>query len=239
MTPRVLVVQNSTSSGPRRLADWLVDEHVDVDVVVGEQDPLPDSLADYDGLVLLGGGIMPDDDEAAPWLPAERRLAREAIDRDVPTLGICLGGQLLALVGGGEVRAEHGVAERGATRIVPTPDADADPLVRALGSGASMIQNHQDQITALPDGAVLLASSADVVNQAFRLGENVWGLQFHPEAAAADIARWDDAALREQGIDRQRLQDDAAAVHDENTAASRALVCGFADRVRANARSAG
>ncbi|WP_202045235.1 MULTISPECIES: glutamine amidotransferase-related protein [unclassified Microbacterium] len=71
-----------------------------VEAVVGAQQELPSSLEAYAGLVLLGGGLMPDDDDRAPWLAAERALAAEAIDRDLPTLGICLGGQLLAHVAG-------------------------------------------------------------------------------------------------------------------------------------------
>ena len=103
MNPRVLVIVNSASSGPRRLGTWLREKAIDVDEVVGAEQPLPASLDGYAGLVMLGGGLMPDDDDRAPWLAAERALAAEAIDRDLPTLGICLGGQLLAHVAGGEV----------------------------------------------------------------------------------------------------------------------------------------
>ncbi len=91
---------------------------------MGAEQPLPTSLDGYAGLVMLGGGLMPDDDDRAPWLAAERALAAEAIARDLPTLGICLGGQLLAHVAGGEVAEKTGPIERGATPSVrPRPDA--------------------------------------------------------------------------------------------------------------------
>ncbi|WP_309102588.1 type 1 glutamine amidotransferase [Microbacterium sp.] len=236
MTARVLVVLNSRSSGPRRLAGWLEERGVQIVAVTGEEQELPRDLQGYDGLVLLGGGLMPDDDQQAPWLPAERALAVEAIAADLPTLGICLGGQLLAHVAGGEVRARTGPVERGATAIHPTAAGRDDEVIRALGDGAPMIENHQDMITRLPPDAVLLASSDAVEIQAFRLGRHVRGVQFHPEAAAADLARWDDAALRGEGRSLAGMIAAAEAVDTENTTASRRMVDAFADEVtdRAN-----
>lgn len=231
MSTRALVVVNSASSGPRRLGRWLSDRGIEVDAVVGAEQDLPASLEGYAGLVLLGGGLMPDDDTRAPWLAAERALAAEAIDRDLPTLGICLGGQLLAHVAGGEVRAKTGPVERGATRINPTADGRVDPVIASLGDGAPMIENHQDMITRLPPAAVLLASSAAIENQAFRLGRHVRGVQFHPEASAADLARWDDAALRGEGRSLPELIAAAERVDEHNTSASRALADGFADEI--------
>lgn len=233
--PRVLAVQNASPSGPRRLQTWLEEDGVAVDVVMGSAG-LPDDLAGYDGLVLLGGGLMPDDDERAPWLAQERRLARQAIDADLPTLGVCLGGQLLAHVAGGEVRASFGPKERGATAITTSAEGQADPVLGALGTGASMIENHQDMITALPPGAVLLASSDAVAHQAFRLGAHVRGLQFHPEVGADDLARWEeptDPAPDDRPL--AELVDAARAVDEQNTRVSRALAAAFAGEVRARA----
>ncbi|MEU4015510.1 type 1 glutamine amidotransferase [Microbacterium sp. NPDC028030] len=233
MSARVLVVVNSAASGPRRLGVWLADRGVAVEAVVGAQQELPASLEAYAGLVLLGGGLMPDDDDRAPWLAPERALAAEAIERDLPTLGICLGGQLLAHVAGGEVKAKTGPVERGATPIHPTTAGRQDAVLSVLGDGAPMIENHQDMITRLPSDAVLLASSDLVENQAFRLGAHVRGVQFHPEASAADLARWDDAALRGEGRSLPDLIAAAERVDPHNTAVSRGLVDAFADEVLA------
>lgn len=232
MTARVLVIVNSASSGPRRLGAWLEERGIAIDAVVGAEQALPSTLDGYAGLVLLGGGLMPDDDERAPWLAAERALATEAIARDLPTLGICLGGQLLAHVAGGQVKAKTGPIERGATPIRPTAEGRADAVFSALGDEAPMIENHQDMITRLPPQAVLMASSAAIENQAFRLGMKVRGVQFHPEASAADLARWDDAALRGEGRSLPELIAAAERVDDHNTAASRRLIDAFADEVQ-------
>lgn len=237
-TPAVLVIVNSPTSGPRRLGDWLLDAGLRVDERLGPEG-LPGSLEGYHGLVMLGGGMMPDDDDTGPWLPAERALAAEAVATDLPTLGICLGGQLLAQVAGGEVRADHGPAERGATLICPNDLGRSDRLLGALGEGAPMIENHKDMITELPPGAVLLASSAALANQAFRIGRHVRGLQFHPEASAETLSGWDEAAMRTDGFSLAELVAAARAVDTANTAAARDLVAAFAAEVRAEARRSG
>ncbi|GAA2860439.1 membrane dipeptidase [Microbacterium arabinogalactanolyticum] len=233
--PRVLVVVNAESSGPRRLGRWLEEDGIVVDTALGS-DGLPDDLSGYDGLVMLGGGLMPDDDDRAPWLAQERVLAREAIDADLPTLGICLGAQLLAHVAGGEVRASFGPKERGATLITPSAHGSSDALLSALGDAVHMIENHQDMITALPPDAVLLASSEAVENQAFRLGAHVRGLQFHPEVGAEDLTRWEEPTTRAEG-DRPvaELLAEARDVDQLNTRASRSMAAAFAAEVRAAA----
>lgn len=229
--PRVLCVVNSRSSGPRRLSVWLEEAGIEVVAMLGETG-LPTELSGFDGLVLLGGGLMPDDYVKAPWLYAERQLAAESIARDLPTLGICLGAQLLADVGGGEVRANYGPKERGSTMIRLSVAGLNDPVLGRMGGIAPMIENHEDLITQLPPSAVLLASSDAVENQAFVLGSHVRGVQFHPEVGAAALASWDDAALTGEGYDIRELRATAEAVDDENYRASRALVDAFAVEVR-------
>ncbi|GAA4166595.1 type 1 glutamine amidotransferase [Gryllotalpicola daejeonensis] len=215
---RVLVVQNSSGSGVRRFGPWWADDGLELEVRAGA-DGLPEKLAGYDGLVMLGGGFLPSDDARAPWLPRERALATEALASGIPTLGICLGGQLLAEVAGGEVRGRHGRPERGSTAISLTDASAGDALLEGVAGNIRMIENHQDSITALPADAVLLASSADHPNQAFRLGAAAWGLQFHPEVAAADLARWTpEDFVAEEGVDLPEVR--AAADEAEPLAAS-------------------
>ena len=228
---KVLMVINSTESGPRRAGEWLREAGIETVDVVAEKASLPENLDGFDGLVMLGGGLLPYEDENAPWLATERELARQAIDADLPTLGICLGGQLLAHVGGGEVRGEYGTSESGAVLITTTAAGRNDPVLGVLGDGAHMIENHVDQITQLPADAVLLGRSADVENQAFRIGKRVWGLQFHPEVNAERIAQWDESALGKKGFDREKLVAKARAVDGENTRASKALIDAFAEQV--------
>lgn len=228
--PRVLIVQNAKSSGPRRLTEWLRTAGVDTEVVLGELG-LPATLDGYAGLVMLGGGLMPDD-ERIPWLASERSLAAEAIAADLPTLGICLGGQILAHVAGGEVAAGTGPKERGATPIFTSAAGRSDVVLAALGDETPMIENHQDMITRLPTDAVLLASSAAVAHQAFLLGAHVRGLQFHPEVGADDLLGWDEPTSPAAGdVPLADLVAAARAVDEANTRGSRGLIRAFAAEV--------
>ena len=238
-TPRALIIVNDIESGPRRIIQWLIDEKIDFDVRIGENRTLPaaDALGAYDGLILLGGGYMPDDYQGAPWLEAEADLARTALEDTLPTLGICLGGQLLAQVGGGEVRAAHGTPEKGSTPINLNRDAGQDPIFADVSPNARFIESHIDQITELPAAAVLLASSDGVTNQAFRLGENAWGLQFHPEAGAENVEKWDPEKLAGLGFDKDTLVAEARAAQPQADADGRALLHGFAARIRQRAQA--
>lgn len=214
---RVLVLENSPSSGLRRFDGWWREDGLDLITVPAHRDPLPDRLDGYDGLVMLGGGMMPSDDDAAPWLAGERSLAAAALDRDLPTLGICLGGQLLAHVAGGTVRQSFGEPEAGSTPISLQPAAADDPLFSGLPAEVRAIEHHKDAITTLPPGAVWLARSTRCPYQAFRLGVRAWGLQFHPESSADRVARWDRQELIDDGFDPDAVV--SQAWHDEPASA--------------------
>jgi GMP synthase-like glutamine amidotransferase len=177
---------------------------------------VPASPDGFDAVVLLGGGFLPDDDEHAPWLPAERALVRRAVAGGVPLLGICLGAQVLAVAAGGTVRGDHGRPERGSCRVALRDEAVDDPLFAGLPAEFRAIQNHRDQITGLPPGAVRLAESDACPVQALRVGERAWGVQFHPEAGADRLDRWDEAALADAGLDLRALRAEAEAAEEES-----------------------
>lgn len=227
---RVLVVLNSPSSSMGRLEQLLPE--AGLDPVLTPAAELPERLDGFAGLVLLGGGFLPDDDIDHPFLARERRLTTEAVAAGVPVLGLCLGGQLLAHVTGGRVTARSGETERGMCPLTVLPAAATDPVFGTLPGVPDeplwMIENHEDSVTVLPPSATLLVSSGECPVQAFRVGERAWGLQFHPEARPERVATWDEAALSEQGIDRAALTA-AALVHAaQNEAQSRALVHAWA-----------
>ncbi len=122
----VLVVQHEESTGPGWFGGWLRDEGIVLDVVHPYRDSgvpeLPDPTA-YGGVLVLGGAMGPADDKRCPWLPATRALMVRAVDQAVPTFGICLGGELLALAcGGGVARGRNG-PELGVLPVRLRPDA--------------------------------------------------------------------------------------------------------------------
>lgn len=234
--PRVLAVRNAERSGIGRLQSWWEGMGLRVVEVPGASAPAtPDG---FDAVVLLGGGFLPDDDRRAPWLPAERELTRRAVAGGVPLLGICLGAQVLAAAAGGVVRGAHGRPERGSCQVALRREAETDLLFAGLPVEFRVIQNHRDQITGLPPAAVRLAESQACPVQAFRVGHQAWGVQFHPEAGADRLDRWDEAALADDGLDLRALRAEAEEAEEESARNARRLAANFAELVhRAAARS--
>jgi GMP synthase-like glutamine amidotransferase len=138
-----------------------------------------------DALIVLGGPMGAYDDDQAPWLPAVRSLLSTAIDDGVPTLGICLGAQLLAVAAGGEVVKGAAGPEIGVGAV---DVSDSDELLTA--GRLPVVQWHYDTVSRMPDGATLLASSDSYRVQAFRVGDIAWGVQFHPEATLPMVTEW-------------------------------------------------
>lgn len=229
----ILVIQNTPRNHPRRFGDWWRDDGLTLDIVTAyDGAALPASLGEHAGLVVLGGGYMPDDDDRAPWLARTRDLARQALETAVPVLGICLGGQLLAHVAGGLVRADAGAPERGSTPIDIRADAADDPLFHSLPATVTAIENHVDEIETLPPEAVWLASSARCSHQAFRVGDWAWGVQFHPEVSAADVAGWDVQRLSAHGADPDEVIHRAQADEPSAVPVWREVARRFAEQVR-------
>ncbi|MGW4638513.1 type 1 glutamine amidotransferase [Sphaerisporangium sp. NPDC004334] len=230
--PNVLVVQHGENGGPGRFGEWLGEAGVAVQVVTAfDGSAVPGRLA-HDGLIVLGGGYMPDDDEKAPWLPATRSLVEQALRGSVPMFGVCLGGQMLAAVAGGKVQADVGAPEHGSTAVTIRPEAADDPLFHGLPDVVPAIEHHVDAITGLPPGAVWLAETARCPYQAFRVGPRAWGVQFHPEVTPQRIRQWNGEELRGQGFDREELYATAVADEPASAAAWHAVARRFASIVR-------
>lgn len=149
------------------------------------------SAGSLGGLVVFGGEMNADQLDRHPYLRRVRDLMRQFVDLGVPTLGICLGAQLLARAFNARVYRAP-VRELGFVPIVLTADGRNDPLLAACRSGDRFFEWHEDTFD-LPPGATLLASGRAVPRQAFRIG-SAWGIQFHPEVDAAEIHQWVEAA---------------------------------------------
>jgi GMP synthase (glutamine-hydrolysing) len=146
-------------------------------------------------LIILGGPMGVYDEEQFPFLRWEKRIIRAAIDEAVPLLGVCLGAQLIAATLGAPVY--HGpVKEIGWNPISITPHGQVDSLLGYLPENATVFQWHGDGFD-LPSGAIRLASSVNYENQAFRMGKNIYALQFHLEVTPRMIERWIDARSKD------------------------------------------
>jgi len=145
-------------------------------------------LEESSGLIVLGGPMSANDTDEYPFLEAELAWLRQAVDTHLPTLGICLGAQLLAKALGKTVYSNR-VKEIGWYQIKLLPPAAADPLFSACRTRETVFQWHGDTFE-LPAGAVHLARSQLCPNQAFRYGPCAYGLQFHVEMTPELLAEW-------------------------------------------------
>lgn len=178
-------------------------------------------MTEYAAVVVFGGSAQVDEEHVHPWLAREKRAMSDALDADIPTLGICLGGQLLAELSGGRVGPTD-KGRRGWTELQVCPEATDDPIFGPLRPSFRTVSFHLYEFH-LPPGATPLARTETTL-QAFRLnGANVWGVQFHPEATHAAVVRWganiEAMRLPEIGADyvRQYLADNDrfAAEHEQ------------------------
>jgi GMP synthase (glutamine-hydrolysing) len=185
---RVLAIVHQRDAGPGVFAEAIRDAGGMLDVWTLAERPTPpaDPLG-YDAVLVLGGAMNVDEGERHGWIAEENALLRELLTREVPLLGLCLGGQLVAeAAGAGTQRAAR--PEIGWHQVEVTPEGAADPLLSRLAPSFEAFQWHSYEFP-LPPGAVPLARS-EVCLQGARIGERAWALQFHPEVSRADALHW-------------------------------------------------
>ena len=185
---RVLVLQHIACEHPGVFSDVMREREVEaVAVELDRGEPLPD-WHDFDAVLAMGGPMGAGDDEDHPWLRAEKRLVADAVRAGVPFLGVCLGVQLLAASLGARVyEAER--AEVGLLGVELTPEGRGDPLFAGFDDSFLSLQWHGDTFE-LPPGAVRLATSPLASNQAFRVGDGAYGVQFHLEVTGPMAREW-------------------------------------------------
>lgn len=187
MSDEVLIVVHQERSTPGRIGEMLVDAGCRLDRRCPNRgDALPDpGLARYRAAFVFGGPMSANDDRALPGIGAELRWLERAIGSGKPIVGICLGAQLIARALGASVgRHPDGLVEMGYYEVHPTA-----PGRSYFGGAATFYQWHSETF-ALPAGAVQLARSSAFEQQAFRYGDGVYGLEFHPEMTRAMVERW-------------------------------------------------
>ena len=148
--------------------------------------PVPEGLAEAAGLIFMGGPMSANDD--LPYLRAELALIEQAAKAGTPLLGVCLGAQLIAKALGARVYRNR-VKEIGWFPVSWNSAAASDPLFAGLSAPETVFHWHGETFD-LPPAAEWLARSEACAHQAFRVGANVYGLQFHLEVTPEMIADW-------------------------------------------------
>jgi GMP synthase (glutamine-hydrolysing) len=205
---------------------------------VDPEAPRP-SLDDVDGVVLFGSTYNVEHADDQAFIKEVRELTLEAIDRRLPFLGVCFGAQILAWALDAEV-AKAPSREVGFEPVRFQPGAAADPLLGRYHDGTMAFQWHEDTFEP-PADAELLATGDQVRNQAFRVGDRTWGVQWHLEIDRAELERWletfaaEGDLKTEWGKTAEEVRSEAdtfMAAHEER---GRELFARFVDVVRETA----
>jgi GMP synthase (glutamine-hydrolysing) len=237
----MLVVEHDAQCPPGWMGEWLAEAGVELDVRRAYAgDPIPSDLTGHSAMVVLGGPMDAYSDEAYPWLREVKDLVRQAVAGATPTLGICLGHQLITVALGGQVRRNPKGQQIGLTEVGWMPEAADDQLFAPLSTARVAVQWNNDIATELPERSVVLARTPRGEVQAARFGPAMWGVQWHPEAGAEIVRAWADGdrdEARERGVDVDEYVAEVAAAREELRASWRELGTGFAELTREPARS--
>jgi GMP synthase (glutamine-hydrolysing) len=230
---KVLVVQPEVEDPAHLFGEWLEEAGCTLDVrhpYAG--DTLP-TLDGYAGLLVMGGAMSANDDEVLAWIGPVKELVRDAVSERVPTLGICLGHQLMASALGGRVTPNPRGQQVGLLEVGWTAAAAADPLFGGLATPRRGVQWNYDLVVELPPGATVLAETEPGELQVVRYAERAWGVQLHPEVDAAIVATWvtdsERGELADRGLDADALVEEIEAARAELDHAWAPLAAGFAD----------
>jgi GMP synthase-like glutamine amidotransferase len=181
----VAIFRHTPTEGPGYLAEFLDEQQIPWQLIaIDAGEAVPHSAEAYSGLVFMGGPMSVNDD--LPWIEPVLALIRDAVARDIPLLGHCLGGQLISKALGGTV-SRNPVKEIGWGEVAV---ADNDTARSWFGEVPNFQAFHwHGETFSLPQGATQLLSSAYCTNQACSLGKHL-ALQCHVEMTAAMIASW-------------------------------------------------
>ena len=196
MTKSALVIVQRPSSDPGRVGEVLRALDYDLDIRCPNEGVKlpgsPESMDAFDAVVIFGGPMSANDDATLPGVRAQLDFLPTAMESGKPILGVCLGAQLIARTLGATVTPHpDGLVEVGYREIVPTPEGSHH------FEGPMMVYHWHREGFDLPSGATCLATGEEFAHQAFRYGDNIYGVQFHPEVGRATIELWTERAAHD------------------------------------------
>jgi GMP synthase (glutamine-hydrolysing) len=214
----ILVLEHSSRSGIQRFGRILRDYSHRLRIVkLHEGDPLPPDLDDVDGIVSCGGPQSAADD-SLEWLEGEMDLIRQAHERDLAIVGLCLGSQITARALGGTVERMPDWPEIGWHPVKLTAVGREDPVHAGLPWEMTAAHWHGDQVAELPPDARLLASSDRCKVQAWSAGLRTYCFQYHPEIdrdSFNDFVADSPDALQRAGLTPEALREDTGQHYAE------------------------
>jgi GMP synthase-like glutamine amidotransferase len=229
---KILIIKHVDIEGPGTIEEFLVDSGWNVSQInLGSGEMLPASPEGMDAVICMGGPMNAYEEEKYPFLKNEDAFIKQVIAFRIPFLGLCLGAQLLAKAAGAKVMKAP-AKEIGWYQVSLTKDGKKDRLFRSAPSNFMVFQWHEDTFE-LPENGVLLARSDRCENQAFRIGKNAYGLQFHIEVTPPMIESW----LTEGNIqknDSRAMLDEAYLRKESYSSQANSIYMDFADIIKSS-----
>jgi GMP synthase (glutamine-hydrolysing) len=184
---RILILQNALTDPAGYLGEQLQEKAIVYDACKVEEEALP-APNSYAAIIALGGPQHLYERKKYPYFDVEEAMIRQIVQQDIPFLGVCLGGQMLASAFNGEVK-RHSETEIGFYDIPLTAEGIVDPLYAGFPGYHTTFHWHEDTFD-LPEGSILLASNSITTNQAFRYGRRAYGIQYHIELTPEMLQEW-------------------------------------------------
>jgi GMP synthase (glutamine-hydrolysing) len=233
----LLVVQHAPHTGPSALVETLDARATGlpwrlVDVAAGAAFPDLNRVA---GILVLGGPMGVGDRAEHPWMEGELEAIRAATQQGIPVFGICLGVQMLAAALEGRVD-KRPAPEIGFVPLTRTEAAEDDPVFAGWPDGSAVLFIHDDEVVEVPEGAETMLEGSEGV-AAWRAPDGQsYGVQFHPEITAAQLAGWAGEEINRQrcaaaGVDLDELLAEAERRDAFHRAVGVSMVGRWLDRV--------
>ncbi len=176
LSMKIQILQHTDSDRPALIQNWVNERRHEANVVQLHKGETPQDPSTFDFLIILGGDMNTDQEREFPWLKSEKKYIEECLKMEKTTLGICLGGQLIAEVLGAQVKRN----EHWEVGWHPVDFVDESPFTAMWPRKLEMFHWHEC-IFDLPRGAKLIAKNEATPHQAYSYGKNVFATQFHPE----------------------------------------------------------
>ncbi len=189
MNEKIMIIKHIENEGPGLIESIFIKkgwEMKTIELFRGET--FPEGLDNTMAVISLGGPMCANNIEEFPFLQDEISFINRVLKEEMPFLGICLGAQLLAKTCGGRV-FKASKPEVGWHSIEISEEGQKDILFQDISNNMGVFQWHQDTFT-MPREGIHLARSSACKNQAFRVGNNAYGLQFHIEATEGMVNSW-------------------------------------------------